>query len=78
MLNIPSPHEIDSLITITDSKNMTGIIGGVSKDTKEIVVIDELFVFTKKTLYLPIAKKVTRKVNNCRKLESKDKRKSIY
>lgn len=40
------------------------------------VIVDEMFIFEKqKTLFLPLKKQVTKKVNNCRNLESKSKRK---
>lgn len=40
------------------------------------VVVDEMFIFEKqKTVFLPLKKQVTKKVNNCRDLESKSKRK---
>ena len=39
-------------------------------------VIEERFIFEKqKTVFLPIKKKKKKKVNNCRDLESKSKRK---
>ena len=39
-------------------------------------VIDERFIFEKqKIVFLPLKKQVTKKVNNCRDLESKSKRK---
>lgn len=42
---------------------------------KDDVIIDESYVLEPKQVSLPIKKQVTKKVNNCRDLESKSKRK---
>lgn len=39
------------------------------------VIIDESYVLQPKQIDLPIKKQVTKKINNCRDLESKSKRK---
>ena len=42
---------------------------------KDGVIIDEGYVLEPTQINLPIKKQVTKKVNNCRNLESKSKRK---
>lgn len=42
---------------------------------KDGVIVDESIVLQPKQIYLPIKKQVTKKVNNCRDLESKSKSK---
>lgn len=41
------------------------------------VIIDESYVLKPKQINLPIKKQVTKKVNNCRDLESKSKKNKV-
>jgi hypothetical protein len=41
---------------------------------KDGVIVDESIVLQPKQINLPVKKQVTKKVNNCRELESKSKR----
>ena len=62
-------------IKIKEFSMKSGFKVKIRKVIKDGVIIDEGYILESTQINLPIKKQVTKKVNNCRNLESKSKRK---